>query len=1679
MQGYSDRNNIFANTIRRFWQRPCRVSRVAAVWAVLALACAASATDPGLPPAMDPSAFGPEIPQSYFGGGGFFSQDLGTLLRLRYNTASYGQDEEGNLDIGTMQVVNFEDAAAFFDGQVTLNDIHGVGYNLGLGFRWLDFVPFVTEPERITGVSLWADGMRTQAGGFFPQIGVTYESLGDMWDLRVNGYLPVGQRTQVGEFETTGEIGFFGNSIGDLTQAKSYTAFDAAEVELARRLGAERDAWGFAGGYVLNSGDDDTAGYRLGLRGYAYPDLMLQIAISDDDIFKTNAAFSIIWFVGRTRSDYQPTCSLPDRFREPVLRNDYVILSRELLNSGIAFNDPNGEELRVVHVASDAPPGGDGTYEMPLNNIDDVMANSMEGDIVFLHSGSTFTNESVVLQDDQQLYGEGDDVTIGIATQNNGTITLPESSPGARSGPKPIILDALGDAVTAADNIQIVNLTIDGGTRGIVAAAPGDGTLSISDLLITNTTGSAMSFSDITGDITIDNVMVTEGTDFAMEFNNVDMDSAVTVTNFEYDGGAGAAGGLSADNFDGTFNISTSSFTGGTLAAVSLGSAGDPSDGTFTFANDVTYEDIGATVFDVDGLSGNLTVNSGFESDAGYAVSLANLSDGSQVVFLDDISSMDQGIQIIDSEEAIVQFQGDLTLMTGMNDAVTLQTNTDDTDINFNGALDIETTGGQGFFADSGGQLTASNTNNTVTTTTGTAVSISDSDISVLGVNFGQFNVTAAGASNAALLENNTGGPIVLGDLDQDQGTIAATTGSAIVINNSANVTVNNLEINNPAAAGVSVVKAPDEEMTVNLSELVINGANIGVDVSGSGGDTADLTMTVNDTNINSPTAIGMQFDDIDSGTVQVNNTTVDGNNVTSTAGIRVADSDADFTFDEDTVVEEVNGAAFEVNGGEGTVSMSGIITNSAGDSIYVHNISDGSVTFLGEVTDTGSGVLVENNTGGEINFLSTMTLMTDTDEAVFLTGNTGATVDFNGQLAITTTSGDGFTATGGGTVNVSGSTNTISTQAGTGLIIQDMTIGGSGVAFQSVSVDGADHGIHLEDNDGGTVTVGETGNDPGDGGTLANTDAAAVLISNANATLNGVDIMNANTGSGDAAVELTKSTNPNMTVALNDVTIDTDLGGVKVDGTAGSGTFNVSSTGGTIEADDAALEVSGRVSNVSFSQEITNTTGQSINVHDLTAGNVAHAGDLTDSGEGISVADNTGGNISLLGDYTLTTGGNDAVVLSNNTGTSIGFDNLDITTTGAAQGFMATGGGTLSVFNSGGANSISTQTGTGLEITDMTIGGLGVNFDSVSVNGADHGIVLTNLTGSTVTVGDSSGSSGDGGTLDTADEAIQLTNVSSVALNNINIEDGGGGDTDGIVITNDNGASMTVTMNNVDVSSSTSDAVEVSATGSGTFNLTMNDSDFTNISGDAFNMDASGSANDVNVTIDSLTAVDDVVVDTANNAAVDLRLSNSSVEANTAITVDSSGNFDLGVQNSVFDSTGSGGVAFTLTFDTNAEDGDVIIEDNDGTNGFYANNASAFVMTASGTNVDVDFELDNNVFDNSSASATADIQVDGGATLDATVVNNESTNGGAGREFYMLSDGSNTRINLDLNNNGPGGTNYELETANQGVPTVDFNFGVVDRDDTDANNPANVIFTPAINQFEDIGSVQTPVLPP
>jgi hypothetical protein len=210
--------------------------------------------------------------------------------------------------------------------------------------------------------------------------------------------------------------------------------------------------------------------------------------------------------------------------------------------------------------------------------------------------------------------------------------------------------------------------------------------------------------------------------------------------------------------------------------------------------------------------------------------------------------------------------------------------------------------------------------------------------------------------------------------------------------------------------------------------------------------------------------------------------------------------------------------------------------------------------------------------------------------------------------------------------------------------------------------------------------------------------------------------------------------------------------------------------------------------------------------------------------------------------------------------------------------------------------------------------------------------------------------------------------------------------------------------------------------------------------------------------------------VDGADSGSTfNLRINDSQIDNDVVMDITGSSAFLLLVDNT--DITTGAEDAFALNF-TGAQNGDVTIRND---SDFTAGNGNAFVFTANGTNVDVDLRMDGGTFTNSSAQDAVSYLVNGGATLDATVTNNTFGNGGAGDDFAMTSDGSTTRIDLNLDNNTA--TVYELTTANNGGG---FNFGVVDRDNADANNAGTVNFNPAIGQFEDImeSDVDLPAVP-
>jgi large repetitive protein len=258
----------------------------------------------------------------------------------------------------------------------------------------------------------------------------------------------------------------------------------------------------------------------------------------------------------------------------------------------------------------------------------------------------------------------------------------------------------------------------------------------------------------------------------------------------------------------------------------------------------------------------------------------------------------------------------------------------------------------------------------------------------------------------------------------------------------------------------------------------------------------------------------------LDGGLVLGSGNTIEGVDFGTTSGFAVSGSSVGTLHLDDTTSGLINNAAggggisiggssnvlhvdlSSLTSGGGTNGIS--LTNSSG-TFHAHGgaifnassgdivLNGGTVAFTddGAISDsTGTAVSVSNMTGGTQSFTGSIS-----SGSVALSSNTGATISFSGGLAINTTAtnGTGFSATGGGTVTVTGANNTINSGQGTALDVENTTIGASNLTFKSITSNGgsADGIILVNTGTTGGLHVTGNGSTAASGGTIANKTGA------------------------------------------------------------------------------------------------------------------------------------------------------------------------------------------------------------------------------------------------------------------------------------------------------------------------------------------------------------------------------------------------------------------------------------------------------------------------------------------------------------------------------------------------------------------------------------------------------------
>ncbi len=361
--------------------------------------------------------------------------------------------------------------------------------------------------------------------------------------------------------------------------------------------------------------------------------------------------------------------------------------------------------------------------------------------------------------------------------------------------------------------------------------------------------------------------------------------------------------------------------------------------------------------------------------------------------------------------------------------------------------------------------------------------------------------------------------------------------------------------------------------------------------------------------------------------------------------------------------------------------------------------------------------------------------------------------------------------------------------------------------------------------------------------------------------TVADVSIDDTSTRTGQA-LNLQKGTGTaNVTATFNVLESSSAVNGIALTNVDGSITINAGSLSALTGAD---VLVTGGAASLTFSNTftITNASGEarSIDIQNKTGGTVDFNGLITDNGTGIN--------------------------LLNNASTTLRFDGGLVLATTTSNAFVSTSNGSLAITdpNANGTapdNTITTTSGTPLNVAFTNILADGLTFKSITANGAVNGISL-NTTGSagglTITGDTGSTVNASGGTIQSTTSAgISLTSVTGVSLDQMSITNtlgngitgatsvtnfsitnstiagaGDGANEFGIFITNLLG---TGTINNTSVTNSQTNNLKISNNNNTAGTVTISNSTFTTTDavngGDCVNVETGvASPNQGNLTV-------------------------------------------------------------------------------------------------------------------------------------------------------------------------------------------------------------------------------------
>ncbi len=370
---------------------------------------------------------------------------------------------------------------------------------------------------------------------------------------------------------------------------------------------------------------------------------------------------------------------------------------------------------------------------------------------------------------------------------------------------------------------------------------------------------------------------------------------------------------------------------------------------------------------------------------------------------------------------------------------------------------------------------------------------------------------TAGGATGVQLNNAGTANFAPAGQIS-----ISSNGGAALAATstNMGTSTFDDLTSTNSNAGGVTLISTPgtttlgdgtgtdlDLTTTSGLTPAlqIVNGGTVSADAAGSDDLRATGAPAIDVQNTAGAT---FDLDDVDS-----TNSVSDGINLDGlgTGTFSAATGD----------IGGADGISFDLNGGSGAITYPGDLDNGDGTTaIDITGRSGGAVSLSGPISDTsdaGGGINLGSNTGGSTTISNaTKQLNTGASDGLIFNNSDGHTLNVtNGGLDIDTTSGKGLEAATSGTIEVSGTGNTIDATAlgasNRGLNISDTDVADADVTFQRISTSGGINGIRVNNstNANGRLFLTSSGSGTCDGsagctgGFVQNATQTGVVLNN------------------------------------------------------------------------------------------------------------------------------------------------------------------------------------------------------------------------------------------------------------------------------------------------------------------------------------------------------------------------------------------------------------------------------------------------------------------------------------------------------------------------------------------------------------------------------------------------------